>query len=111
MKYIYAYKTSDGKRHEAAMDAESREAVFEALRAKGIKAIKVAASDGSKANGEDSHKKGASRKGETRRVALRRAIFAALLLIPIVAQFDLLQRKELYAKLALSGAERARTVS
>ena len=34
------------------MDAESREAVFEALRAKGIKAIKVVAADGSKANGE-----------------------------------------------------------
>ena len=34
------------------MNAESREAVFVALRAKGIKAIKVVASDGSKANGE-----------------------------------------------------------
>lgn len=34
------------------MDAESREAVFEALREKGIKAIKVVAADGSKANGE-----------------------------------------------------------
>jgi len=51
MKYTYAYKTSDGKRHEAAMDAGSREAVFEALRARGIKAIKVVAADGSKANG------------------------------------------------------------
>lgn len=52
MKYTYAYKTSDGKRHEASMDAESREAVFSALREKGIKAIKVVAADGSKANGE-----------------------------------------------------------
>ena len=52
MKYTYAYKTSDGKRHEAAMEAASREAVFEALRAQGIKAIKVVAADGSKANGE-----------------------------------------------------------
>ena len=34
------------------MDAESREAVFTALRARGIKAIKVVAADGSKANGE-----------------------------------------------------------
>ena len=51
MNYTYAYKTSDGKRHEAAMDAESREAVFEALRARGIRAIKVVAADGSKANG------------------------------------------------------------
>ena len=54
MKYTYAYRTSDGVRHEAAMDAESREAVFVALRAKGIRAIKVVAADGSKANGEDS---------------------------------------------------------
>lgn len=52
MKYTYAYKTSDGTRHEATMEAESREAVFAALRAKGIKAIKVVAADGSKANGE-----------------------------------------------------------
>ena len=34
------------------MNASSREEVFEALRAKGIKAIKVVAADGSKANGE-----------------------------------------------------------
>lgn len=34
------------------MNASSREDVFEALRAKGIKAIKVVAADGSKANGE-----------------------------------------------------------
>ena len=33
------------------MNASSREEVFEALRAKGIKAIKVVAADGSKANG------------------------------------------------------------
>ena len=52
MKYTYAYKTSDGTRHEASMDAESREAVFAALRKQGIKAIKVVAADGSKANGE-----------------------------------------------------------
>ena len=52
MKYVYAYKTSDGTRHEESMDAESREAVFAALRERGIKAIKVVAADGSKANGE-----------------------------------------------------------
>ena len=52
MKYTYAYKTSDGKRHVEAMEAESREAVFKALREKGIKAIKVVAADGSKDNGE-----------------------------------------------------------
>ena len=52
MKYTYAYKTSDGERHEATMVAESREAVFAELRKQGIKAIKVVAADGSKANGE-----------------------------------------------------------
>ena len=52
MKFIYAYKTSDGVRHEDSMNASSREEVFTILRAKGIKAIKVAAADGSKANGE-----------------------------------------------------------
>ena len=52
MKYTYAYKTSDGIRHEDSMNASSREEVFEALRAKDIKAIKVVAADGSKANGE-----------------------------------------------------------
>lgn len=52
MKYTYAYKTPDGVRHEAAMDAPSREEVFAALRRRGIRAIKVVAADGSKANGE-----------------------------------------------------------
>lgn len=52
MKYTYVYKTSDGTRHEDSMNADSREAVFAALRERGIKAIKVVAADGSKANGE-----------------------------------------------------------
>ena len=52
MKYTYAYKTSDGVRHEDAMEADSREEVFVRLRERGIKAIKVVAADGSKANGE-----------------------------------------------------------
>lgn len=52
MKYTYAYKTSDGIRHEDTMNASSREEVFTELRKRGIKAIKVVATDGSKANGE-----------------------------------------------------------
>ena len=52
MKYTYAYKTSDGVRYEASMNAASRDEVFVALRKQGIKAIKVVAADGSKANGE-----------------------------------------------------------
>ena len=66
MKYTYAYKTSDGTRHEGAMEAPSREKVFEELRSRGIKAIKVVAGDGSKAN------------GETRLATRKRAVFAAL---------------------------------
>ena len=52
MKYTYAYKTSDGVRHEDSMNASSRDEVFIELRKRGIKAIKVVAADGSKANGE-----------------------------------------------------------
>lgn len=52
MQYMYAYKSSDGVRHEETIEAESRESVFETLRAQGIRPIKVVATDGSKANGE-----------------------------------------------------------
>lgn len=52
MKYTYFYKSSDGVRHEASMDASCREDVFTTLRKRGIKAIKVVAADGSRANGE-----------------------------------------------------------
>ncbi|MCR5414070.1 MAG: hypothetical protein K6F50_05005 [Kiritimatiellae bacterium] len=52
MRFMYAYKSSDGTRHEDEISAESREAVFEELRRRGIRAIKVVACDGSKANGE-----------------------------------------------------------
>ena len=54
MKFTYAYKTSDGTRHEAEIDAPSREDVFASLRAQGIRPIKVVAADGSKANGAQS---------------------------------------------------------
>ena len=52
MKYTYAYKTSDGVRHEDSLDANGRDEVFEVLRRRGIRPIKVVAADGSKANGE-----------------------------------------------------------
>ena len=71
MKFTYAYKTSDGTRHEAAMDAESREAVFVALRKRGIRAIKVVAADGSKANGEI--------RGVRKRVVTAIAVIAAVI--------------------------------
>ena len=52
MRYTYAYRTSEGTRREDAIEAESRDDAFAALRARGIRPIKVVAADGSKANGE-----------------------------------------------------------
>ena len=78
MKYTYAYKTSDGIRHEDSMNASSREEVFETLRAKGIKAIKVVAADGSKANGEV--------RGVRKRVVVTMAVAVAVL-TAVVAVF------------------------
>lgn len=51
MKFTYAYRDSSGIRHEATIEAESRDAAFAALRKDGIRPIKVVAADGSKANG------------------------------------------------------------
>ena len=72
MKFIYAYKSSDGVRHEAAMEAKSRDEVFEVLRGRGIRPIKVVAVDGSKANGEV-------------RGLRKRAVFALVALATLVA--------------------------
>ena len=78
MKYTYAYKTSDGTRHEATMVAKSRDEVFAELRKRGIKAIKVVAADGSKANGEV--------RGVRKRVVAALVAFVALG-VGIVAYF------------------------
>ena len=72
MKYTYAYKTSDGVRHEDSLDANSRDEVFELLRGRGIRPIKVVAADGSKANGE-------------MRGLRKRAVFALVALAAAVA--------------------------
>ena len=72
MKYTYAYKTSDGVRHEASMNAASRDDVFAELRKKGIKAIKVVSLSGSKANGEE-------------RIVVRKRIVLAALLLGLAA--------------------------
>lgn len=60
------------------MDAESREAVFRSLREQGIKAIKVVAADGSKANGEI--------RGVRKRVVFT-AIFAAVIVTATCVYF------------------------
>ncbi len=72
MKYTFAYKTSDGVRHEDSIEAASRDEVFEALRRQGIRPIKVVAADGSKANGEV-------------RGLRKRAVFALVALAAVVA--------------------------
>ena len=70
MKYTYAYKTPDGARHEASIEAPSRDAAFAALREQGIRPIKVVAADGSKANGEV--------RGIRRRVAVSIVVLVAV---------------------------------
>ena len=70
MKYTFAYKTSDGVRHEDSLYAECRDEVFEVLRGRGIRPIKVVAADGSKANGEV--------RGLRKRVVFALVVFAAL---------------------------------
>ena len=87
MTYTFAYKTSDGKRHEDAMDAPSREAVFESLRARGIRPIKVVAADGSKANGEQ--EEGRSKRGRSWRYA------AFVILVSFISLVSLLSLRSL----------------
>ena len=72
MKYTFAYKTSDGVRHEDSLDANCRDEVFQVLRGRGIRPIKVVAADGSKANGEV-------------RGLRKRAVFALVALAALVA--------------------------
>ena len=72
MKYTFAYKTSDGVRHEDSIEAASRDEVFETLRRQGVRPIKVVAADGSKANGEV-------------RGLRKRAVFALVALAALVA--------------------------
>ncbi|MBR4614830.1 MAG: hypothetical protein IKO55_04435, partial [Kiritimatiellae bacterium] len=72
MKYTFAYKTSDGVRHEDSLDANCRDEAFQVLRGRGIRPIKVVAADGSKANGEV-------------RGLRKRAVFALVALAAVVA--------------------------
>ena len=71
MKYTYAYKDSDGKRHEGSIESPSRDAAFAALREQGIRPIKVVAADGSKANGAP--------------VGVRRRVMAVSIIVAVVA--------------------------
>ena len=50
--FTYIYRTSEGERRSGEIEADSRDAAFAALRAQGIRPIKVVARDGSVANGD-----------------------------------------------------------
>ena len=62
VKFTYTYRTSDGVRHTAEIDAPTRDSAFSVLREQGIKPIKVVAADGSKANGEMHIRKGVPKR-------------------------------------------------
>ena len=52
MKFAYTYRSSDGQRHTAEIEAESRDAAFAKVRAElGIKPIKVTAVEASRQDG------------------------------------------------------------
>ena len=80
MKYTYVYKTSEGVRCVDSMDALSRDEVFAALRARGIRPIKVVAADGSKANGEI--------RGVRKRVVTALVAASVLLTVVLVTFLD-----------------------
>ena len=52
MRFTYTYRSSDGQRHTAEIEAESRDAAFAKVRAElGIKPIKVTAVEASRQDG------------------------------------------------------------
>ena len=66
MKFTYTYRSSDGERHTAEIDAESRDAAFAKIRTElGIKPIKVVAA-GDHATDEGSGKSAASPNSNAR---------------------------------------------
>lgn len=84
MRYSYAYQDKQGIRHEASIEAESRDAAFSLLRKQGIRPIKVVAADGSKENGAPN--------GVRKRVVI--AIVAISVLVAIAATVMLLRISE-----------------
>ena len=78
MRFTYTYRSSDGERHTAEIEAESRDAAFAKVRSElGIKPIKVTAA-GDRAVGEGSGKSAASPRWG---VFLVIALIASILLI------------------------------
>ncbi len=61
MRFTYTYRSSDGQRHTAEIEAESRDAAFTKVRSElGIKPIKVTAAAGDHVTGDGSSKSAAS---------------------------------------------------
>ena len=79
MRFTYTYRSSDGQRHTAEIEAESRDAAFAAIRRDlGIKPIKVVAAEG------EGRQDGGSPYGRDKRdrdMLWRAAILTAILLI------------------------------
>ena len=82
MRFAYTYRSSDGQRHAAEIEAESRDAAYAAIRReRGVKPIKVVATgdggDGGSPNGRDTARP--SRSGALWGAALLMAIALALI--------------------------------
>ncbi len=82
MRFTYTYRSSDGQRHTAEIEAESRDAAFARVRTElGIKPIKVVAEGESRQDGGSPY--GRDKRDRSRRMLWRAAILAAILLAVI----------------------------
>jgi len=78
MKFTYTYRSSDGQRHTAEIEAESRDAAFARVRTElGIKPIKVTVAEGESGAGRAANVAAAPRGGVWRLVAAA-VLFAAV---------------------------------
>ena len=78
MKFTYTYRSSDGQRHTAEIEAESRDAAFTRVRTeRGIKPIKMGAAEGESGAGRAANVSAAPRGGVWRLVAVA-VLFAAV---------------------------------
>ena len=82
MRFIYTYRSSDGQRHTAEIEAESRDAAFAKVRTElGIKPIKVVAAEGeSGALGDRALPYGRDKRDRSLRKLWGAAILAAAIL-------------------------------
>ena len=81
MTFAYTYRSSDGQRHSAEIEAESRDAAFAKVRSElGIKPIKVTAVEGDHAFADGSGKSAASPRWRTHSVVALIAVIALVVL-------------------------------